>query len=76
MSDNIAVAQPINPTGTTGRTAAQAAAEERRNREPLVFGQATRSISSSTLRVTIATSRICGHAIPGCGSRSMRSSSG
>jgi hypothetical protein len=38
VSENILVAQPIAPTTTPHRTPDQAAAEERRTREPLVFG--------------------------------------
>jgi hypothetical protein len=38
VSENFLVAQPIAPTASPQRTPAQAAAEERRTREPLVFG--------------------------------------
>ena len=45
-------------------------------REPDVFGQPTSPTASSASRQTSATSRICGHSMPGTGSRSTRSSSG
>ena len=43
---------------------------------PLVFGKPTSPCSSSTSRVTIATSRTCSNGTSGMGSRSTRSSSG
>ena len=45
-------------------------------RDPEVFGQPTSPTASSDSLQTIATSRICGQATPGTGSRSIRSSSG
>ena len=45
-------------------------------RDPEVFGQPMRPTASRASCATSATSRICGHATPGTGSRSTRSSSG
>src|SRR5229473_5557326 len=45
-------------------------------RDPEVFGQPVSPKSASTSRATSATARICGHSMPGTGSRSTRSSSG
>jgi hypothetical protein len=45
-------------------------------REPEVLGQPVSPKSASTSRATSATDTICGHSMPGTGSRSTRSSSG